>query len=336
MEIVATYVGKEAALVFGMGFGTNSAGIPSLMGKGGLIISDSNNHSSIVSGARSSGATVKVFNHNDTNHLEAVIRKAIVEGQKRTHRPWKKILIIVEGIYSMEGEMCPLAEIVRLKKKYNCYLYVDEAHSIGAIGPTGRGICEHSRVDPADVDILMGTFTKSFGAVGGYLCASKKVVDVLRRNCIAHTYHGGIPPVACMQIIQAMKIIMGVDGTNIGQTKLLSLRNNSNYFRQRLINMGCHVLGDWDSPICPVMLYNPAKIAAFSRECLDRNLGVVVVGFPATSLLYSRTRFCISAAHTKPELEAALVKIEQVVDLLGLRYHKNSANSKETSHISQK
>jgi serine palmitoyltransferase len=170
---VARFIGKEDAMVFGMGFGTNAGGVPSLVGKGGLIISDATNHASIVVGARSSGATVKVFRHNDTEDLEAVIRRAIVEGQPRTRRPWTKILIIIEGIYSMEGEMPPLQEIVRIKKKYGCYLYVDEAHSIGALGKTGRGICEESGVSPADVDLLMGTFTKAFGSVGGYIAADR-------------------------------------------------------------------------------------------------------------------------------------------------------------------
>merc|ERR1712054_390600 len=103
------------------------------------------------------------------DHLEHVIRTAIVEGQPRTHRPWTKILIMVEGIYSMEGEVVDLPAVVAIKKKYNCYLYLDEAHSIGAAGPTGRGICELLNVDTRDIDILMGTFTKSFGAAGGYM-----------------------------------------------------------------------------------------------------------------------------------------------------------------------
>lgn len=164
-ELVAHFVGKEAAMIFGMGFATNSTGIPALVGKGGLIISDANNHASIACGARTSGAVIRVFKHNDIRSLEAIIRHAIIQGQPKTHRPWTKILILIEGIYSMEGELSPLKEIVALKKKYGCYLFVDEAHSIGAIGENGRGICEFSGVDPADVDLLMGTFTKSFGAV---------------------------------------------------------------------------------------------------------------------------------------------------------------------------
>ena len=129
--LVARFVGKPAAITYGMGFATNSFTIPALVGKGSLIVSDALNHSSIVSGARGSGATVKVFRHNDAAHLEQTLRKQISEGQPRTHRPWKKILVIVEGIYSMEGEICKLKEIVEVAKKYKAYVYLDEAHSIG-------------------------------------------------------------------------------------------------------------------------------------------------------------------------------------------------------------
>ncbi|GBG71492.1 hypothetical protein CBR_g8908 [Chara braunii] len=173
-NLVATYLGKEAAMVYGMGFATNSSTIPALVGKGCLVISDSLNHSSIVAGVRGSGAKVKVFKHNSPEHLEQVLRKSIAEGQPRTHRPWKKVLIMVEGVYSMEGEMVRLPEIVAIKKAYKAYLYLDEAHSIGAVGPTGRGVCEYAGVDTADIDIMMGTFTKSFGSCGGYIAGSKE------------------------------------------------------------------------------------------------------------------------------------------------------------------
>ncbi|RVW52669.1 Long chain base biosynthesis protein 2a [Vitis vinifera] len=210
-ECVANFVGKPAAIVFGMGYVTNSAILPVLIGKvfRGLIISDSLNHNSIVNGARGSGATVRVFQHNIPSHLEKVLREQIAEGQPRTHRPWKKIIVVVEGIYSMEGELCKLPEIVAICKKYKvgdlldgifcflvcsstqknlqssgacyryasmtykAYVYLDEAHSIGAVGKTGRGVCELLGVDTADVDIMMGTFTKSFGSCGGYIAGSK-------------------------------------------------------------------------------------------------------------------------------------------------------------------
>ena len=271
-RVTARFLGKEAAMIFGMGFGTNSTGIPALVGKGGLIISDANNHASIACGARTSGSVIRVFKHNDVRSLEAVLRHAIISGQPKSHRPWTKILILIEGIYSMEGEICPLAEIVALKNKYHAYLFVDEAHSIGAIGENGRGICEYSGVDPKDVDVLMGTFTKSFGAVGGYIAADKNVVDFLRANSAGSVYSSSISPPAVQQVISAFKIMLHEDGTTIGRNKLDSLRENSNYFRQRLINMGCHVLGDWDSPIVLLMLYHPAKIASFSTECLKRGV----------------------------------------------------------------
>lgn len=148
---IAEFVGKEAAIVYSMGYGTNTATIATLVGKGGLIISDSLNHTSIVNGSRSSAAHIRVFRNNDTQHLEEVLREAIIMGQPKTRRPWTKIMVMVEGIYSMEGIICNLREIVRITKKYKAYLYVDEAHSIGALGKTGRGVCEHTGVDPKDI-----------------------------------------------------------------------------------------------------------------------------------------------------------------------------------------
>ena len=117
---------------------------------------------------------------------------------------------------------------------------------------------------------------------------------------------------------------MGEDGTNIGKQKLNALRDNSNYFRMRLTDMGLHVLGNYDSPIMPVMLYNPTKIAAFSRECLKRGLAVVVVGFPAVPILMSRAQFCISAGHTRAELDRALAELDEIADLLKLRYARGT------------
>jgi serine palmitoyltransferase len=319
-KTVARFVGKEAAMVFGMGFGTNSTGIPALVGKGGLVISDALNHSSIVTGARSSGASITTFKHNDVKDLERVIRKSICDGQPKSHRPWTKILILIEGIYSMEGEMCPLAEIVAVKKKYKCYLYIDEAHSIGAIGPNGKGICDQKGVDPADVDVMMGTFTKSFGAVGGYLAGSKELIDNLRPYCAGHVHSASISPPAAQQVISAMRIILGEDGTNIGRKKLDALRDNSNYFRERLIGMGCQVLGDENSPVVPTLLCLPGAIACFSRLCFELNIAVVAVGYPATPLLEGRTRFCISAGHKPEDLKVALDRIEEIVEAMGLRY----------------
>ncbi|VDP07736.1 unnamed protein product, partial [Heligmosomoides polygyrus] len=161
-----------------MGFATNSMNAPCLVDKHSLIISDQYNHASLILGCRLSGAATKVFKHNDVNSLEKILRNAIAYGNPKTHRPYRKILIIVEGIYSMEGSICNLPGVIALKKKYGAYLYLDEAHSIGAMGATGRGVVEYWGCDPKDVDILMGTFTKSFGAAGGYIAGSKVGVSM--------------------------------------------------------------------------------------------------------------------------------------------------------------
>lgn len=323
-QIVAKFLQKDDAMVLNMGFNTNATTIPALMERGDLLVSDELNHTSIVNGARASGAAIRTFRHNDADHLEEILSTAIVMGRPRTRRPWNKIMVIVEGIYSMEGEYCDLRNIVAVCKKYGAYLYLDEAHSIGAMGPTGRGCCEYTGVDPADVDILMGTFTKSFGGMGGYIAGNKDVIAYLRKKCAGSSFHNSLSPVVCQQIISSFKVIMGEDGTDIGKRKLTALRDNSNYFRMRLMDMGLHVLGHFDSPIIPVMLYNPTKIAAFSRECLKRGLAVVVVGFPAVPILMSRARFCISAAHTRAELDRALVEIEEIATLLKLKYNKST------------
>ncbi|KAH8072719.1 serine C-palmitoyltransferase [Aureococcus anophagefferens] len=266
-ERVAAFVGKEDAVL---------------------------NHASIVNGCRASGALIRSFKHNDAEALEAVLREAVSMGAPRTRRPWKKILVMVEGIYSMEGEICNLKAIAAVAKRYKAYLYLDEAHSIGALGANGRGACEHCGVDPKDVDILMGTFTKSFGGMGGYVAASKAVVDHLRVACPGILNHDAMSPVMCAQVLRATEIIMG-DGTDLGASKIQDLKDNSNYFRKELI-------------------------AAFSRECLKRDLAVVVVGFPATTLVKSRARFCVSAGHTRADLEDAVAKIKEVAALIKIQY----------------
>lgn len=322
-EIVARFLNKEEAIVFNMGFNTNSTVIPALIsGSRGqdLIISDELNHTSIVNGARASGASIRTFRHNDAEHLEEILKEAILMGRPRSRRPWNKILVIVEGVYSMEGEYCNLKAVSTICKKYKAYLYLDEAHSIGAMGNSGRGCCEYAGVDTADVDIMMGTFTKSFGGMGGYIAASKDVINHIKASCAGMLYHNSLSPVVCKQVITSFQIIMGEDGTGIGKQKLKDLRDNSNYFRMRLNDIGLQVLGNYDSPIMPVMLYNPTKIPAFSRECLKRGLAVVVVGFPAVPLLEARARFCISAGHKRDDLDYALNQIEEVAKIVKLRY----------------
>lgn len=323
-KTIARFIGKPAALVIGMGFATNSTTIPIICGsKGTLIISDSLNHNSIVTGSRDAdGAKIRVFKHNNPEDLEKVLRDSIVEGQPRTRRPWKKIIIIVEGIYSMEGEIVKLREIVALKKKYKAYLYLDEAHSIGALGKTGRGACEYWGVDPSDVDVLMGTFTKAFGSVGGYISGSEEFIAYLKNKSYGTVYSTAMAPPCAQQALSALKIIMGEDGTTDGQRRISKLSENSNYFRKRLIEEGFHVYGDRDSPVILMMLYQPAAMGVLSRLLLKKGIAIVVVGFPVTPLLLNRVRFCISSSHSIEALEEAVKIIADYGDKLGLKYAK--------------
>jgi len=322
-KLMAWYIGKEDCISFGMGYATNSTTIPALVGKGDLIISDTLNHASIVIGCRSSGARIKVFKHNDPEHLEQVLTDAIIEGQPRTHLPWKKIMILVEGIYSMEGEILKLKEIVAIKKKYGCFLYVDEAHSIGAIGKNGRGVTEYCGVDPKDVDILMGTFTKSFASVGGYIAADKYIIDHLRMTAFASVDDFAMSSACIQQIISSLTVISGKDGTDEGRRRLQRLADNAQLFRNRLTERGFVLIGSQDSPVIPMMVIVPAKMPAFSRLCLERNVAVVMASYPATDLLLSRARFCVSAGHSKEDLEKAIDVITEIGNLCLLNYNKN-------------
>lgn len=286
------------------------------------MLSDEKNHASIILGLRLSGATTKVFKHNSPRDLERVIRTSILKGQPKTGEPWKKLLILVEGVYSMEGSIVKLPEIVAIKKKYNAYLYMDEAHSIGATGPRGRGICDYFGIDPHDVDIMMGTYTKSFGSAGGYIGGSRKLVNFLRANSHAHCYASSMAPPVIQQILTSMKIIMGKDGTDLGQKRIDQLARNTRYFRRRLAQIGVITFGHEDSPVVPLLVYLFSKIAAVVRLLTKHKIAVVGVGFPATPIMEGRIRFCLSAAHTKEQLDHVLSVIDLIGDQLGLKYSR--------------
>lgn len=323
----ARFVGKDDAVIFSMGFVTNATIFSALVEKGCLIISDEHNHASIRFGARLSGASIQVFSHNNMADLERKLRDAISQGQPRTHRPWKKILVTVEGLYSMEGTMVNLPAIIELKKRYRFYLFVDEAHSIGAVGPRGRGVCDFFKIDPANVDVLMGTFTKSFGANGGYIAADQHIIDKIRSTNAGQIYGEAPTPPVLAQILSSVRLIADEDPLHPGegQVRLQRLVFNSRYLRLGLKRLGFIVYGQDDSPIIPIMLYNPAKMPAFSHEMLKRKISVVVVTYPATPLELSRARLCVSAAHTKDDLDRMLVACDEVGEALQLKFSSGVA-----------
>lgn len=324
-KYVAQFVGKEDAILFSMGYGTNANFFNSFFDSKCLVISDSLNHTSIRTGVRLSGAAVKTFKHNDMRALEKLIREQIVQGQSKTHRPWKKIIICVEGLYSMEGTMANLPKLVELKKKYKCYLFVDEAHSIGAMGPSGRGVCDFFGIPCSDIDIMMGTLTKSFGAAGGYIAADKWIIDRFRLDLTTPHYGEPTPAPVLAQIASSLKTITGDINPGEGQERLQRIAFNARYLRLALQRLGFIVYGIADSPVIPMLLYAPSKMPAFSRMMLQRKIAVVVVAYPATPLIESRVRFCVSAALTKEDIDYLLQHINEVGDKLFLKVSSGKA-----------
>ncbi|ODV60498.1 serine C-palmitoyltransferase LCB2 [Ascoidea rubescens DSM 1968] len=324
--IVADFVGKEDAILFSMGYATNANLFTSLLNPNCLVLSDELNHASIRFGVRLSGATVKTFKHNDMKDLENIIREQISQGQPKIHRPWKKILIVVEGIYSMEGTMCNLPQLINLKKKYKLYLFVDEAHSIGAIGPKGRGVCDYFNVNPNDVDILMGTLTKSFGATGGYIAADKHIIDRLRIDIMTCSYAESIASPILAQIISSLKTITGEINPGEGEERLRRIAFNSRYLRFGLRKLGFIVYGMDDSPIIPLLLYIPNKMPAITRSLYKRGIAVVIVSYPATPIIASRVRFCVSSSLTKSDLDRILSEMDYFGDKYYIKYAKGKHN----------
>ncbi|KAJ7507318.1 pyridoxal phosphate-dependent transferase [Mycena galericulata] len=368
--LVARFVGQEDALISSMGFATNSAYIPALVGKGCLVISDELNHASIRFGVRLSGANVRMYAHNDMTALEDLLREVISQGQPKTHRPWKKILLIVEGLYSMEGTIVDLPRVMELKKKYKFYVWVDEAHSIGALGPHGRGVADYFGMDPRTIDILMGTFTKSFGAAGGYIAGKKALIDRLRVRGHLGPYGEAMAPPVLMQVISSMASIMGIASPPLtsgssstlrlgstavdasaaadvhpgpastallpswltldaslasgieGRTRLRRLAFNSRYLHLGLKKLGFITYGIPESPIVPLLLYNPGKMILFHRMMKQYKtpIIIVVVSYPACSLMTSRVRFCVSASHTKEDIDTVLRACDEIGDVLDLKH----------------
>lgn len=250
--------------------------------------------------------------------LEKKLREAIVKGQPRTHRVWDKIIIIVEGIYSMEGTIVDLPEVIRLKKKYKAYVYLDEAHSIGAMGRSGRGVVDYFNADIRDIDMLMGTFTKSFGAAGGYIAGSKQLVEHVRRYSHSSTYATSLAPPIARQILAVIESIQSDDG----RRRIETLARNTRYFRRRLEQLGFIIYGDVDSPVVPLMIYFPGKISEFTLAAKELGVATVGAGFPATALVESRVRFCISASHTKEMLDKAIEVTDKLGEKCALKYSK--------------
>ncbi|KAI4292544.1 serine palmitoyltransferase [Pancytospora philotis] len=309
---MAAFLHQEDCIVYSMGFGTNTWALSALV-TDALVFSDAYNHTSLINGLKTTNATVVVFQHNDMRDLEHKLRFHITQGQPETHRSWRRIFVVVEGIYSMEGTMVELPRLVELKKKYNFFIYMDEAHSIGAIGKTGRGVCEHTGVDFKDIDFMMGTFSKSFAGAGGYVAGSAKHIDFLRACSDGFLYAEQMPPVVATQILTCLRRIIAEP------ERIARLLRNTRFLRRELKRLSFATLGDPVSPVVPILICTPGKMGMFSQLCLEFGLAVVVVGYPATPILESRVRLCVSSAHRRSDIRRALRIIDNVGTILGLK-----------------
>jgi serine palmitoyltransferase len=309
------FIGTESTVIFPMGWGTNVNVIPIFCDKDTLIMSDEYNHASIAMGCKLIGCKVIPFRNNDYNDLEfkliTELNKHIISKNKYDKKDlsleivYSKIIIIIEGLYSMEGNISYLREFVRIKNTYKTYLYVDEAHSIGALGSNGKGICEYYDVNTKDVDILMGTFTKSFSSIGGYISGSSKLINYVKSKSPGIIYDTCISPICLKQILNVLK---SKDfGTNVN-----ILRENTKYIRNLLKKNNIKILGQDDSPVIPILTYDIITMTKVSEYCKKIGIALVVAGYPATPIDSSRVRLCISADHTIDQLNKltnGLIKI---------------------------
>lgn len=301
------FLGVDDVIVHTMGYDTNAMCIPYLVSEKSLVISDKFNHKSIVNGCQISGATVLTFDHRDMATIDRIYAQI-------DSASYDKVVVIVEGLYSMEGSFVDLKRLSEYKRKYGFLLFVDEAHSIGCLGRSGRGIREYT--DCYDVDFCMGTFTKSFSSVGGYVGGRHDLIAALRSHAFFYNHRVGIAPMFAQQMLN---VLADLDSEN-GRNKLAQLRQSSVYFRERLKAMGFHVYGDEESPVIPLVFYNPVKMMDIYRDMLSRKIAVVVVGFPAVPLMSARIRFCLSAAHTRDELDYVLAHVDQLGDYYGIKF----------------
>jgi len=294
-ETIAKFKKEEAALVFQSGFACNAGVIQAITDDGDLIISDELNHASIIDGVRLSKAARAVYKHNDMADLERVLK------EKRSQ--FNEVLIITDGVFSMDGDIANLPEIVRLAKKYNAQTYVDDAHGSGVLGERGRGTVDHFHLH-GQVDFVIGTLSKAIGVVGGYVCCSKEARDYLLHLGRPLLFSTSMMPGAAAAIIEAFHML---EETNEYTEKLWA---NARYFKKRLTEEGFDI-GHSQTPITPIIVGDEAKTMMFSRELLKRGVFVSGIVFPTVAKGRGRIRCMVSALHDIPMLEEAVKILSQ-------------------------
>ena len=295
-EVLTKFKREEAAFIYQSGFNCNAGTIQAITEKGDLIISDELNHASIIDGTRLSKADRKIFNHSDMDHLEQVL--------KENRDKYKNVLIITDGVFSMDGDIAKLPEIVELAEKYEAMTYVDDAHGSGVLGESGRGTVDHFGLH-GRVDFSIGTLSKAIGVVGGYVAGSNTMYEWLNHRARPVLFSTTMPPAAAGAIIEALKMLM--ESTEYTDR----LWDNANYFKKKLGTLGFNT-GHSETPITPVIIGDEAKTMEFSRKLLEKGVFVSAIVFPTVPRGTGRVRCMVTAAHNKEQLDRAVDIFEQV------------------------
>jgi 8-amino-7-oxononanoate synthase len=297
---LAEYVGKEAALVFSTGMQVNLGTVSAVVGKGDVVILDKDDHASIVDGARLSWGEIKRFRHNDLKDLERVLNLV---------GPDKKKIVVVDGLFSMEGDIAPLPEIVPLLKKYNARLMVDDAHGIGVLG-RGRGTAAHFGMTD-EVDLIMGTFSKSFASLGGFIAGDKVVVDYIQHTARSLIFSASIPPSNAAAALAALKI-MREEPERVDR-----LTEVGKIMRKGFSDLGFDI-GNSETPVIPMIVGDDVKTFVFWKALLDAGVYVNAIIAPATPPGRQLLRTSYTAVHSDDQLDRVLETFAQVGKELGV------------------
>ena len=300
-ETIANFKHSEAAITYTSGYATNLTVISTLMGRGDYVFSDKINHASIVDGCLMSGSEFRRFRHNDMEHLEGLLKNAPADVAK---------LVIADSVFSMDGDIIDLPKVVELCKKYNAWLMIDEAHSVGVLGEKGTGIEEYFNLYGA-IDIKMGTLSKTIPSVGGYVAAKNEIIQYLRHSSRAYIFSAALPPAQAAAANEAFKVILDEPW------RLERLNQNTKQFIGGLKSLGFDTMLT-ETAIVPVLCGEDDMAFAMTRECQHNDVFVLPVVSPAVQEGLARLRATVTAAHEPSEIERAMDVIGEAGKKLGL------------------
>lgn len=292
---LAEFVGKDEALCFSTGFTVNSGVIPCLTGRQDYIICDDRDHASIVDGRRLSMSTCLKYKHNDMQDLENQLRKC---------RPESIKLIVVDGVFSMEGDLPDLPKIVELKHKYNATIMVDEAHGIGVFGRNGRGVCDHFGLTN-EVDLIMGTFSKSLASIGGFIAADSTIINWLRHNARTYIFSASNTPAATASALEALHILQQEP------ERIEALWDVTRYALKRFREEGFEI-GETESPIIPLYVRDPEKTFVATARAFEEGVFINPVIPPACAPQDTLVRVALMATHTHEQVDRAVKALKKV------------------------